>query len=102
MNAGQDEDSENDPLLTDVLQPGRDNHFSRDELFDNSLLSTSFSTNNSVDDEEDRIRKKLQWFFKNPYEKYTEKGRKPWKLVLQVIKIILVTVQVSKQLSRYL
>ncbi|XP_065648376.1 mucolipin-3 isoform X2 [Hydra vulgaris] len=46
-------------------------------------------------DNEEQIRSKLQWFFKNPYEKYKERGRKPWKFLLQIVKIILVTIQAT-------
>ncbi|XP_078657623.1 mucolipin-3-like isoform X1 [Branchiostoma floridae x Branchiostoma belcheri] len=43
---------------------------------------------------EDRMRRKLKYFFMNPCEKYRARGRKPYKLTLQVFKIIMVTVQV--------
>ena len=56
--------------------------------------STSLSGSFGADESENEIRNKLQWYFKNPYEKYKQKKRKPVKLVLQIIKIILVTVQV--------
>ncbi|XP_066915218.1 mucolipin-3-like [Clytia hemisphaerica] len=55
--------------------------------------STSLSGSFGADESENEIRNKLQWYFKNPYEKYKQKKRKPAKLVLQIIKIILVTVQ---------
>lgn len=42
---------------------------------------------------EQRMRRKLRFFFMNPIEKFQAKGRLPWKLGLQVVKIILVTVQ---------
>ncbi|KAH7937793.1 hypothetical protein HPB49_016147 [Dermacentor silvarum] len=41
----------------------------------------------------DRMRRKLRFFFMNPIEKYQAKKRIPWKLVLQVVKIALVTLQ---------
>ncbi|XP_013789922.2 mucolipin-3-like isoform X1 [Limulus polyphemus] len=43
----------------------------------------------------DRMRRKLQFFFMNPIEKWQAKGRVPWKLGLQVIKIIFITVQLA-------
>jgi len=55
---------------------------------------TSTSRSFEADGSEEEIRRKLQWYFKNPYEKYKERKRKPAKLVLQIIKIILVTAQV--------
>ncbi|XP_019870651.2 mucolipin-3-like [Aethina tumida] len=42
---------------------------------------------------EDRMRRKLQFFFMNPIEKWQAKKRFPYKFVVQVIKIILVTMQ---------
>lgn len=45
--------------------------------------------------EEEALRRKLKYFFMSPCDKYHAKGRKPYKLVLQLLKIIIVTVQVS-------
>ena len=45
-------------------------------------------------DEEDALRRKLKYFFMSPCDKYHAKGRKPFKLGLQLLKIIIVTVQV--------
>lgn len=42
---------------------------------------------------EDRMRRKLQFFFMNPIEKWQAKRRFPYKFMVQVIKIILVTMQ---------
>lgn len=42
---------------------------------------------------EDRMRRKLQFFFMNPIEKWQAKKRFPYKFMIQVIKIILVTLQ---------
>lgn len=41
----------------------------------------------------DRMRRKLQFFFMNPIEKWHAKRRFPYKFVVQLIKIILVTLQ---------
>ncbi|KAK3508121.1 hypothetical protein QTP70_014683, partial [Hemibagrus guttatus] len=43
--------------------------------------------------EEEALRRKLKYFFMSPCDKYHAKGRKPYKLVLQLIKIIIVTMQ---------
>ncbi|OQR77875.1 mucolipin-3-like [Tropilaelaps mercedesae] len=40
-----------------------------------------------------RMRRKLRFFFMNPIEKFQAKGHLPWKLGLQVVKILLVTLQ---------
>lgn len=44
--------------------------------------------------EEQRMRHKLEYHFMTPFEKY-KKGRKPWKLAIQILKIIIVTIQVN-------
>lgn len=41
------------------------------------------------------MRKRLKSHLMTPYQKYKHRGRKPWKLVLQFLKMIMVTVQVS-------
>lgn len=40
------------------------------------------------------MRKRLKSHFMTPYQKYKHRGRKPWKLLLQLLKLIMVTVQV--------
>uniref|UniRef100_A0A6Q2YW62 Uncharacterized protein n=1 Tax=Esox lucius TaxID=8010 RepID=A0A6Q2YW62_ESOLU len=44
-------------------------------------------------EEEEALRRKLKYFFMSPCDKYHAKGRKPYKLGLQLLKIIIVTVQ---------
>ena len=44
---------------------------------------------------EDDFKSKLDWYFKTPYGKYRERGRKPFKLLMQMLKIVLVTVQAT-------
>lgn len=44
--------------------------------------------------EERRMRYKLQYHFMSPFDKY-KLGRKPWKLAIQILKIFIVTTQVS-------
>ncbi|KAJ8378537.1 hypothetical protein AAFF_G00239200 [Aldrovandia affinis] len=43
--------------------------------------------------EEEELRLKLKYFFMSPCDKFHAKGRKPFKLGLQLLKIIIVTVQ---------
>lgn len=53
----------------------------------------------------DRFRRRLKYFFMNPIDKWRAKGRLPWKLGLQVIKIIVVTLQLlifGLNMSKYL
>ncbi|XP_058809738.1 mucolipin-3-like isoform X2 [Phymastichus coffea] len=42
---------------------------------------------------EDKMRRRLRFFFMNPIEKWEAKRRFPYKFIVQVIKIVLVTVQ---------
>ncbi|XP_075038122.1 mucolipin-3 isoform X2 [Mixophyes fleayi] len=42
---------------------------------------------------EDQLRRKLKFFFMNPCEKFRARGRKPWKLCIQILKIAMVTIQ---------
>lgn len=42
---------------------------------------------------EDRMRRKLQFFFMNPIEKWQARRRFPYKFVVQLIKIVLLTMQ---------
>ncbi|KAJ7400977.1 mucolipin-3 isoform X1 [Pitangus sulphuratus] len=42
---------------------------------------------------EDQLRRQLKFFFMNPCEKFWARGRKPWKLGIQLLKIVMVTVQ---------
>ncbi|XP_073331804.1 mucolipin-3 isoform X2 [Pagrus major] len=39
------------------------------------------------------LRRKIKYHFMNPCEKYHARGRKPWKLILQIIKIAIITIQ---------
>ncbi|KAK5869586.1 hypothetical protein PBY51_024291 [Eleginops maclovinus] len=39
------------------------------------------------------LRRKIKYYFMNPCEKYRARGRKPWKLILQIIKIAIITIQ---------
>lgn len=51
-------------------------------------------------EEEEALRRKLKYFFMSPCDKYHAKGRKPFKLGLQLLKIIIVTVQVDRVVLR--
>jgi mucolipin 3 len=43
----------------------------------------------------EHFRRRLKYFFMNPCEKYRARGRKPWKLMLQILKIAIITFQVG-------
>lgn len=65
---------------------------------DRQSLSSSTSLSSCANQlsptvQEQWLRKKLEWYFKTPFDKYRTKGRKPLKFLLQVIKIVVITVQ---------
>lgn len=49
--------------------------------------------------EEEELRRRLKYYFMSPCDKFRAKGRKPFKLVLQLIKILIVTIQVCANLE---
>ncbi|KAL4235836.1 Mucolipin-2 [Mactra antiquata] len=42
---------------------------------------------------EDQLLRKLKFFFMGPHEKIKARGKCPWKLLIQIVKVILVTIQ---------
>lgn len=54
--------------------------------------STEFS--GSLRNRQEVMRRRLKSHFMTPLQKYKHRGRKPWKLLLQFLKLIMVTVQV--------
>ena len=42
---------------------------------------------------EEILRRKMKFFFMNPMEKYLASKQMPWKLGLQILKVLLVTTQ---------
>uniref|UniRef100_A0A8D0BBA2 Mucolipin-1 n=1 Tax=Salvator merianae TaxID=96440 RepID=A0A8D0BBA2_SALMN len=73
---------ETQKLLTPVNSYG-----SQDGDTRSSLGSTSLQP------EEEELRRRLKYYFMSPCDKFRAKGRKPFKLVLQLIKILIVTIQ---------
>ncbi|KAI0221993.1 Mucolipin-3 [Lamellibrachia satsuma] len=59
-----------------------------------SSPSGSVQRENSVSCIEDRLRRRLKYFFMDPCQKWKAKRKFPWKLVLQIVKIVLVTIQI--------
>lgn len=80
-NTNTDDDDLSEPLL------GGENSVHYDSIYDSQEFS---SQRNGIK----LMRKRLKAHFMNPYEKFKKRGRKPWKLVIQMLKIILVTAQV--------
>ena len=42
------------------------------------------------------MKTRIRYHFMNPIKKFRARRRKPWKLLLQIVKIVLVTVQVCQ------
>ncbi|XP_032393908.1 mucolipin-1 [Etheostoma spectabile] len=47
------------------------------------------------EEEEEVLKRNLKYFFMSPCDKYQAKGRKPFKLFLQLLKIFIVTLQLT-------
>ncbi|XP_069694607.1 mucolipin-3-like isoform X2 [Periplaneta americana] len=59
----------------------------------NADTSTCSYGLSSIDISEEKMRRKLRFFFMNPIEKWEAKRRFPYKFFVQLIKIVLVTIQ---------
>lgn len=66
------------------------NHGNQNHQGTSPPRSASF---NELTQMEEKMRRKLQFFFMNPIEKWKAKRKFPYKFVVQVIKIVLVTFQ---------
>lgn len=66
---------------------------SLDETRNLTAQSCCHGTNSKSLLPEDKMRRKLQFYFMNPIEKWQAKKRFPYKFAVQLIKIILVTIQ---------
>ena len=53
------------------------------------------SGSTTIKNERHDLQTRLKFFFMNPCDKIHAKKHFPWKLVLQLVKIVLVTVQVK-------
>ncbi|ALC44442.1 CG42638 [Drosophila busckii] len=51
------------------------------------------ATSSAASYNEERMRRKLQFFFMNPIEKWQARRKFPYKFVVQIVKIVLVTMQ---------
>uniref|UniRef100_A0A8C3AN61 Mucolipin TRP cation channel 1 n=1 Tax=Cyclopterus lumpus TaxID=8103 RepID=A0A8C3AN61_CYCLU len=58
-----------------------------------SLVGSPHQKQEEEEEEEAALRRKLKYFFMSPCDKYHAKRRKPYKLGLQLLKILIVTVQ---------
>lgn len=71
------------------------------ETFNHSTASTagpgqnklSWEVQSHLQNDRDRLRFTLRYYFMSPFDKWNFRSRFPWKLVLQLLKILLVTAQ---------
>ncbi|XP_061088589.1 mucolipin-1a [Conger conger] len=82
--------SEREKLLTSVARYGSSSEHSDEQGGPRPTPASSWL---GVEREEDELRLKLKYFFMSPCDKFHAKGRKPFKLGLQLLKIVIVTVQ---------
>lgn len=82
-------DDYTEPLLD---QRGSASSFNTSVHYQSIYDSTEFS--GSLRNRQEVMRRRLKFHFMTPLQKYKHRGRKPWKLLLQFLKLIMVTVQV--------
>lgn len=90
--------SEKDKLLASMTSYGSQDLLGAGSPHPSSLLGSELHQKQEEEEEEEALRRKLKYFFMSPCDKYHAKGRKPFKLGLQLLKIIIVTVQVDEAL----
>lgn len=86
-NIQEEAATEKDRLLSSVSGYGSQ------DLSDGGALGGGAFQQQQEEAEEEALRRKLKYFFMSPCDKYHAKGRKPFKLALQLLKILTVTVQ---------
>ena len=93
ITSGRDDYTE--PLLDNYRNSrGGSSSFNASVHYQSIYDSTEFS--GSLRNRREVMRKRLRSHFMTPFQKYKHRGRKPWKLLLQFLKLVMVTVQVNK------
>ena len=84
-----------------LLPPSHHHHPHHNNLHHNSPRTDNdnpivdeWHTESIYEQARDRLRRALRYYFMSPMDKWYIKGRFPWKLLFQVVKIIFVTFQV--------
>ncbi|XP_053212486.1 mucolipin-3-like [Panonychus citri] len=103
VGGGDDDDDDTSDGIIFPGDPGSagDNHqineVTRRERF--LLSTTSYSS-----EARDSFRRELKYYFMNPIDKWRSKKKFPWKLLLQITKLIIVTIQIytfGTEMSRF-
>ena len=66
-----------------------------DAQFSQMYGAINNSSSGDCPEDEDLLRRRLKYFFLSPCQKWQAKRKVPWKMMLQLTKIVLVTVQVG-------
>ncbi|OAD62624.1 Mucolipin-3 [Eufriesea mexicana] len=82
LDSGDEQAGENQRLKEHTISPSHRRSTITDEPVCNMTLFA-----------EEKMRRKLKFFFMNPIEKWQAKRRFPYKFIVQLIKILLVTIQ---------
>ena len=91
-----------------TVQEEREDDMERSSVFEDSpgreQTSEELSTGSDTGDllgspqSSTRLREvmktKIKYHYMNPFQKYRARRRKPWKLVVQIVKVVLITIQV--------
>ncbi|XP_030591401.1 mucolipin-1b [Archocentrus centrarchus] len=88
----QDSATEKERLLSSVSGYGSQDLLGSGSSRPSGLVGSEL-LQQQEEEEEEALRRKLKYFFMSPCDKYHAKGRKPFKLGLQLLKIVIVTVQ---------
>ncbi|XP_015784554.1 mucolipin-3 [Tetranychus urticae] len=98
-----DDDDDNSEGIIQLGEPGpgTDDHQINENIHRERFLlsTTSYST-----EARDAFRRELKYYFMNPIDKWRSKKKFPWKLLLQLTKLIIVTIQIyffGTQMSRF-
>lgn len=78
---------------------------SQSDSFIQQQLQSFPASTQGLDQVAERLRRSLKYYFMSPIDKWRAKGRIPWKLLLQIIKIVLATIQLAffgSDMSSYL
>ncbi|KAK2540271.1 Mcoln3, partial [Columba guinea] len=62
-------------------------------LFANTVTNRNMMAQSDLDLKESALKEDLKFYFMNPCEKYRARRQIPWKLALQILKILMVTTQ---------
>ncbi|RMB89318.1 hypothetical protein DUI87_34299 [Hirundo rustica rustica] len=68
---------------------------SRGPVYGSAVVAPVPEQGEEEEEEEEDLRRRVRYFLMSPCDKYQACGRRPVKLVLQLTKIVLVTVQVD-------